>query len=72
MSDTLTSRAPQSAAAKMDSMLLALLILLMTTNLIAALLILPALLVLMRPRFLTRYERRAPEAGERVAAQSAS
>jgi predicted RND superfamily exporter protein len=34
----------------------ALLIVLMTTNLIAGLLILPALLVLIRPRFLVRYE----------------
>ncbi len=50
----------------------ALLILLMTTNLIAGLLILPALLVVMRPRFLTRYERRVSEARDHVAAQSAS
>jgi predicted RND superfamily exporter protein len=34
----------------------ALLILLMTTNLIAGLLILPALLILIRPRFLVQYE----------------
>jgi hypothetical protein len=50
----------------------ALLILLMTTNLIAGLFILPALLVLIRPRFLLRYERRSPEAGNRAGPQSAS
>ena len=50
----------------------ALLILLMTTNLIAGLLIMPALLIVKRPRFLIRYERDSTAPAKRVAAQSVS
>jgi predicted RND superfamily exporter protein len=51
----------------------ALLILLMTTNLIAGLLILPALLVLIRPRFLLRHEGgRMADIPGRTGTQSAS
>jgi predicted RND superfamily exporter protein len=51
----------------------ALLILLMTTNLIAGLLILPALLILIRPRFLVQYEpATTAEIPGRAGVQSAS